>query len=304
MSRRYATLDVFTSTVLTGNPLAVVFDADDLDDAQMLAIAREFNLSETVFVCSPTNPVHSARVRIFTPGGELPFAGHPTVGTAVLLAMDRMGDKVDVETDLLIVLEEKIGLVRVAVVLRPDQPGYAIFDVPRTSEPTGGTLDRDLMADALGLSRHDIGFESHMASRYSSGVPFTLVPVSGMAALSRIKINLAAWEEAFGFDGHSAAFVYCRETEFHSSQFRARMFAPGAGISEDPATGSAIAAFAGAIAQFDRPRDGLHHFTIEQGFEMSRPSLIKLEIDMANGKLDASRIGGQAVKITEGVISI
>ena len=304
MKRRFVTLDVFTDKALSGNPLAVVFDADDLTDAAMQAIAGEFNLSETVFVQTPERSIHSARLRIFTPAAELPFAGHPTVGAAVLLAMDRVGGPVEAETDLLVVLEEKIGIVRVAVVLTPDRPGYAVFDVPKLPEPVPATLDRDAIAEALGLTRHQIGFENHKPCRYGAGVDFTYVPVAGIEAIRAATVNMAAWDDAFGHDDHAAAFVYCRETVSSSAGFHARMFAPAMGITEDPATGAAVAAFAGVVAEFDAPREGEHRIGVEQGHEMGRPSLIKLELDIAAGRLDAVRIGGQAVQVAEGVIEI
>lgn len=304
MARRFVTLDVFTGTALAGNPLAVVFDADGLTDAEMQAIAREFNLSETVFVCTPAKPMHSAALRIFTPGGELPFAGHPTVGTAALLAMDRVGEAVSSETDLIVVLEEKVGIVRAAVVLKPGKPAYAIFDVPGRSEELPGETDRDLIAPALGLNRLDIGFENHRPARFSAGVPFTFVPVRDLETIERVAVEHAAWEEAFGSDQLSGVFIYCRETVSKSHQFHGRMLSPGMGIGEDPATGAAVAAFAGIVARFDTPPDGTHRYAIEQGYEMGRPSVIGLELDMTKGKLDASRIGGQAVKISEGEIFV
>ena len=189
MAHRFATLDVFTDTALTGNPLAVVYDADDLDDKAMQAIAREFNLSETVFVTKPAKPMHSARLRIFTPMGELPFAGHPTVGTAVLLAMDRAGGAVSSETDLIVVLEEQVGIVRAAVVLKPDQPGYAIFDVPKQAEQIPGETDRDVIAPALGLTRHDIGTTSRRSTPLACRLPScrftTWPPCAGFPSIRR-----------------------------------------------------------------------------------------------------------------------
>ncbi len=304
MTHRFATLDVFTDQALAGNPLAVVFDADDLTDDDMLRIAREFNLSETVFVQAPENPVHSAKIRIFTPGGELPFAGHPTVGTAILLAMERVGGATTSETDLIVVLEEKIGPVRAAVVLKPGKPGYAVFDVPKNAVEVIGETDRDLIAAALGLTGHDIGFENHRPTRFSAGVPFTFVPVANIDAIQTVAIDSGSWDAAFGADEHKAALVYCRETVANAHHFHARMFSPGMGIGEDPATGAAAAAFAGVITRFDSPPDGTHRYVLEQGFEMGRPSIIHLEVDIEGGGLDAVRIGGHAVRLMDGTIAI
>lgn len=300
MSRRYAILDVFTNKALSGNPLAVVLDGNDLDDSAMQRIAGEFNLSETVFVCKPENPAHSARLRIFTPGHELPFAGHPTVGTAILLAYERFGD-IDHDQDAVIVLEETIGTVRCGVKLKPNSTGFAEFDVPRQSRPHGISLgDKAEVASALSLNSSDIGFENHRPTAYEAGVPFAFVPVRNLAALVKVKPDLKSWGAAFGNGAQNAAYVYCRETTHHDAGFHARMFAPSMGIGEDPATGSAVAAFAGVIKQHDGLPDGTHFIRIEQGFEMGRPSLIDLEIDIQKGEMKATRIGGQAIIVARG----
>ncbi|MEI2383796.1 PhzF family phenazine biosynthesis protein [Breoghania sp. JC706] len=304
MSRPYAILDVFTNQALAGNPLAVVLDADGLEDAAMQKIAAEFNLSETVFVLSSSNPAHSARVRIFTPARELPFAGHPTIGTAILLATDRFGE-IDQPQDAMVVLEETVGAVRCGVKLQPKAAGFAEFDAPRIAKPHGISLgDKAEVAAALNLNTSDIGFENHRPSAFEAGVPFAFVPVGGLDALGRARPNLAAWVAAFGDGDHNSAFLYCRDTRNHRTTFRARMFAPEMGITEDPATGSAAAAFAGVVRTFDKPTDGTHFIRIEQGFEMGRPSLIDLEIDVESRELDAVRIGGQAVIVARGELFV
>ncbi len=304
MSRRYVVLDVFTAKGLEGNPLAVVLDAEGLDTAAMQKIAREFNLSETVFVLPAENPAHSAALRIFMPDAELPFAGHPTVGSAVLLAEERFG-AIDRAIDAVVVMEEKVGVVRAAVRLVPGAPSYAEFDLPRKPHGVGRDLpSKGAIADALGLDSQDIGFENHVPCAWEAGVPFAFVPVAGLEAMRRLRFDRAGWKAAFGRNEPLPVFLYCRETMFHDSTFHARMFDVGSGIDEDPATGSAAAAFAGAIVRFDGPTEGTHHVRIEQGFEMGRPSLIDLTIEMARGELAAARIGGKAVRIAEGVLHI
>ncbi|MBO0343650.1 PhzF family phenazine biosynthesis protein [Roseibium limicola] len=303
MGRRYAILDVFTNKKLTGNPLAVVLDAEGLSDEQMQAITREFNLSETVFVLPTDNPGHSANIRIFTPGRELPFAGHPTVGTAILLAMERFGE-ITGEQDSMVVLKEKIGAVRCGVVLKENAAGFAEFDLPQLPRPAGPAENRDTIAAALGLEPTDIGFENHAPSCYEAGVPFVFVPVRDLDALSRAKPNMTQWKKAFREATSEDAFVYCRETRVHDSGFHARMFAPTMGIPEDPATGSAVGAFAGAIHYFDDLPNGTHFIRIEQGYVMGRPSLIDLEIDIEARKMHAVRIGGQATVVARGELYI
>lgn len=304
MPRRYVVLDVFTTRALEGNPLAVVLDAEGLYGTAMQRIAREFNLSETVFVLPAERPAHSAALRIFTPGTELPFAGHPTVGTAVLLAEERFGQP-DREIDAMVVVEEKVGAIRAAVRLKPDCAGYAEFDMPRLPRPTDREMpSKGAMADALGLDATDIGFENHHAGIWDAGAPFAFVPVAGLDAIRRIRFDRGRWAEAFAGGSVHSVYVYCRETMFHDSTFHARMFGSGSDIVEDPATGSAAAAFAGAICRFDEPTEGIHHVRIEQGFEMGRPSLIDLTLEIMGGALARGRIGGHAVRIAEGTLHV
>ncbi|MDK9695473.1 MAG: PhzF family phenazine biosynthesis protein [Siculibacillus sp.] len=304
MKRRYVVLDVFTSRPLEGNPLAVVLDADDLDTGQMQRIAREFNLSETVFVRRAVHPAHSAEIRIFTPGRELPFAGHPTVGAAALLAEERFGD-VAAAIDAVVVLEEKVGVVRAAVRLDPNRPTFAEFDAPRLPREVAGELPpKGAIADALGLDAADIGFENHVPTHFEAGVPFAFVPVCDLDAIRRARLDVPTWKRACGKGEALPVYVYCRETLHHDSTFHARMFDVGFGIGEDPATGSAAAAFAGVVTRFDLPTKGGHPHCIEQGFEMGRPSLIDLTLEIDGRELTAVRIGGTAVRVAEGTIDV
>ncbi|MGQ7792127.1 PhzF family phenazine biosynthesis protein [Faunimonas sp. B44] len=299
MARRYQIYDVFTDRPLAGNPLAVVLDAEGLDNGAMQAIAREFNLSETVFVLEADNPGHTARVRIFTPFAELPFAGHPTIGTAVALSAQRF-QGASGEQDAVVVLEENIGPVRCGVkVTGPD--GFAEFDCPRLPRALGPAPAHDAIAGALGLSVGELGFENHAPSVWSAGVPFHFVPVRDRSVLAEAMVVHANWSDAFGEDG---AYLYTRETEGHDHAFRARMFAPMHGIDEDPATGSAAAAFAGPIHHFDDLPEGGHTCIVEQGYEMGRPSLIRVEMSVSGGKLATVRIGGRAVRVAEGVLAV
>ena len=299
----FHTLDVFTEQRFGGNPLAVVLDADELDAERMQVIAREFNLSETVFVQRPANPAHSARIRIFTPAAEVPFAGHPTVGTATLLAELRApgpgGDH-----DAIIALEENIGLVRVGVRLRRGHAAFAEFDAPKLPEESGATPPIERLAAALSLIPSEIRSANHRPTRFSAGNSFAFVPIASLDAIAKARVNSQHWGPVITAYGLVGAFLYCRETVHTSSSFHARMFAPDMGIPEDPATGSAAVAFAGAIHRFDAPPDGLHKRIIEQGFEMGRPSLIALSLEIGRSKLMTVRIGGHAVRVTEGHITV
>jgi trans-2,3-dihydro-3-hydroxyanthranilate isomerase len=293
MKLSFATLDVFTERRFTGNPLAVVFDADALDDTRMQTIAREFGHPETVFVLKP-QAGGTARVRIFTPGVELPFAGHPTVGTALILALKGHAGA--------IVLEEKIGLVRCTAAPGGADRGVARFLLPELPKPAGAAAPGETIAAAIGLSPEDIGFETLVPSRWSAGNTFTFVPVRGLDAIRRCKPVDARWDDAFEAGGRSHAYVFCREAVDAGNSFHARMFAPRLGVTEDPATGSAAAAFAGLAAHSLSLGDGEHRLTIEQGYEMGRPSVMELLLTIANGKLASASVGGAAVVVTEGTI--
>jgi trans-2,3-dihydro-3-hydroxyanthranilate isomerase len=301
MALKLHTLDVFTERRFGGNPLAVVHDADALDAKQMQTIARELSLSETVFLSKPENPAHSAKARIFTPGRELPFAGHPTVGTAILLAELRNA-LTNGEQDAIIVLEQGIGNVRVGVRLRAGQAPYAEFDAPKLPEMTGTLAARDRLADALGLLPREIGFENHTALRVAAGNKFAFVPVTSLEAIAKARINAALWPGTFPQSEIDGVYLYTRQCVHTGSSFHARMFAPQLGVPEDPATGSAAVGLAGVLHAFDGVPDGSHKRVIEQGHEMGRPSSIALTLIVEGGKLATVRIGGNAVRVVEGLL--
>jgi trans-2,3-dihydro-3-hydroxyanthranilate isomerase len=295
MSRRFVILDVFTQTPLAGNPLAVVLDADGLDGAAMQAIAREFNLSETVFVLPPTETRHRARIRIFTPTRELPFAGHPTVGSAVLLALqDRRADLADA---VAFGLEVELGVVP-CVVEADENRGRARFKLPVTPDFRGDGPDPVPLAAALGLEPGDIGFGRHRPSRHAAGPEFTFVPVASRARLDAAKAGAGLPEIA------DAVYLYTPDPEGLGLRFQSRMFAPALGAPEDPATGSAAAAFAGVLMQFEALGEGTHDVAIRQGVAMGRPSEIDLQIELAAGALRSVEIGGAAIVVADGTLHV
>ncbi len=266
----------------------------------MQRIAREFNLSETVFVFEPRNPIHSARIRIFTPGRELPFAGHPTIGAACLIGEVRAPSLIDAQ-DLRVVLEEEVGDVVCLVRHRVGRALAADFTLPRLPErlehappPTAE------IAEGLGLTESDIGFDRHEPSLFSAGAPFLFVPVRSLAAIARARPGRMPWTENAG----PATYLYTREVVDRGAAFHARMFGGGWGVPEDPATGSAAAAFAGVTLAFDRPQDGEHVLTIEQGLEMGRASLIVLGFEVRDAALRSASIGGSAVIVSSGALDL
>lgn len=305
MARRYFVYDVFSTTRLAGNPLAVVLDSEDLSTETMQAIAAEFALSETAFVLPAANAAHAAHVRIFTPSRELPFAGHPTVGTAIALAEQRH-DVPEGGLDVVSVLEEGVGPVRCAIRLRRGEASFAEFELPRRSERIDLTLDHKALADALSVSLGVFGFENHVPSVWSAGVPFLMIPLHNINAVASIEFDPILWERAAPFvnGAVASAYVYCRGGLHHAAKFHARMFSPDMGIAEDPATGSAAAALTATIQHFDALPSGHHALMIEQGVEMGRPSYINMHLEIEGGAISNARIGGSAVRIASGLLEI
>ncbi|MEW6256285.1 MAG: PhzF family phenazine biosynthesis protein [Pseudomonadota bacterium] len=298
MPRRYVTLDVFTSRPFGGNPLAVVLDAAGLDDAAMQQITREFNLSETVFVFPPRDPAHRARIRIFTTAHELPFAGHPTVGTAVLLALE------DRTASGSFLIEEPIGVVRceVSSVDPKTRKGTATFTVPRRAGLEPVEISRRDCADALTLDTSDIGFDAHRPVVASAGVPFLFVPLANLTALARARPDEAAFIRSLGSYGE-ALYLYTPDEE-GDGDYRTRMFSPGLGTEEDPATGAAAAAFPAVLMDAEARLEGHHRVRIDQGFEMGRASRIDLGFRIAGGELKETTIGGSALVVAEGMLHL
>jgi trans-2,3-dihydro-3-hydroxyanthranilate isomerase len=302
MALTYYVLDVFTERPFGGNPLAVVVDADNLSSADMQTIAREFNLSETVFVLTPTSAGHTARIRIFTPSRELAFAGHPTLGAAVLLAELR-APLLNGERDAIIALEEEIGSVRVGVRLRSQAAAYGEFDAPKAT----GTLERlsepEEISAAVGLIPTEVGFENHKPTLLRGTNNFAFVPVANLEAMAKVKVAPQRWAQVFTARDVHGVYLYTRQSVRVQSAFHARMFAPDLGVPEDPATGSAAAGFAYVIDEFDELPDGTHKRAIEQGIEMGRPSTITLTMTIGRGKLETVRIGGHAIRVAEGKLT-
>ncbi|MFN3936734.1 MAG: PhzF family phenazine biosynthesis protein [Gemmobacter sp.] len=284
----YHILDVFTDRPFAGNPLAVVLGADGLDDGQMLTLAREFNLSETVFVQRPADPASTAKLRIFFPTAEIPFAGHPTIGAAVLLAGLRGGL-------VRVVLEERAGLVPVTF-----DGEVAELSAPVLPHLHPGRADALRVAAALDLAPGSVGFGAHRPALLAGGPAFLFVPVADLATLGMARPVEPHWSALMAEGGVDSAWLYAPEGD----GFRARMFSPGAGIPEDPATGSAAAIFAAQLLAAGALPEGRSRFRIRQGVEMGRPSEIGLAVDTAAGAIRAVRIAGRAVGVAEGRIRI
>lgn len=300
MRRRYTTVDVFTDRAFGGNPLAVVLDAGELSTAQMQAIAREFNYSETTFVLPPADPAHDAQVRIFTVNREIPFAGHPNVGTAFVLAT--LADKPPVR----LLFEEGAGLVPVEI---RTERGTVISTELTAPQPLKrmSQLSADQAAACLSLSANDVKTDRHPPQIISVGLSFLAVELVSRDALRRAKPDAAAFAKTFPYDGSDAVYFYTRDVPAGEKpcELQARMFHPGAsGLSEDPATGSATAAAAALLADLDSLRDGELKLSIGQGVDMGRPSLLLTRVRKQNGQVASIHVGGGCVPMMEGTFRL
>ena len=293
----YATADVFTSRRFRGNQLAVFADARGLTDDEMQLITRELNYSETVFVLPAKDIANTCRLRIFTPGGELPFAGHPTVGTAIVLAESGVVSVSGDETR--IVFEEGVGPIPVTI--RRDAAGRFVAELTAAQPPERleGAASAVAIAAALLLSPADFAGDAEV---WSCGVPFTIVPLNDRSTMARIRIDPRAWADELSRSAAPDLYVVCRDAETPGADVRVRMFAPLLGVDEDPATGSAAASLAGFLGR-GLP-DGEHGWLVEQGIEMGRASFLQVTAKVESGRAIESRVAGNAVVVCRGTMTV
>jgi len=294
---RYYICDVFTATRFGGNPLAVLPAAEGLSTRQMQCIAREFNFSETTFVL-PAEHGHTRRVRIFTPAREMPFAGHPNIGTAFVLAS--IGEFDDLGASLTVTFEEEAGIVPIAI-HRENGKIHCELSAPEALA-LGKTVAPELVAAALSLAPGDIVLTRHAPRVVSVGLPFLMAEVASRRALERVRLN------ASGFDAIAAegvpADVHLYTRGGDGFDYRARMFAPLEGVPEDPATGSANCALAGLLAELEPEPDGTFRWRVAQGETMGRPSVLDIAAEKRGGTVVATRVGGRSVMFAEGSLEI
>ena len=302
MKAHYFTCDVFTDKRFGGNQLAVFPDATKIPEHLLHSIAREFNYSETTFVYPPENSEHTRRVRIFTPAGEIPFAGHPTIGTAFVLAKSGALSLTGEETA--VTFEEGVGNVPVKILMHNGTPSFAQLTAAQPPEIIDAALDVKNIAGFLGIHAQDIDVQNFAIQYVSVGLPFLFVPLNDLSVMQRIKIDIQKMESTLHHAQTKDIYVFTRDCEQPDSHFHVRMFAPLQGIPEDPATGSAAAAFAGYLAMKDPTQSGLLKWKVEQGFEMGRPSLLYLEAEKKNGDVYTLRVGGNSVMVNEGEMEI
>jgi trans-2,3-dihydro-3-hydroxyanthranilate isomerase len=283
----YHLIDVFTDRAFGGNPLAVFAEGAGIPDALMQSIAKELNLSETTFVLAPADAKHDCRVRIFTPGSELPMAGHPTVGTAFVLAREGILKKPNA------IFEEGVGPVPVSIELKDGAPGFIEMRQPL---PTFGPRfeNIDAIAEMLSLEPRAIRDTKLPVEIVSCGVPYLLVPLDGLESIRRIRFRTYVWERVVREQAPAPdVFVFTTAAEFPGSDIHSRMFAPAHGIAEDPATGSAQGPLGCYLVRHGvLPSDDELRFVSEQGVEMGRPSFLRIRIAHDRGEISAVRVGG------------
>lgn len=298
MNYPFYTCDVFTRERFGGNPLAVLPQAEGLSSAQMQQIAREFNYSETTFVLPPERG-NTRKIRIFTPAREVPFAGHPNIGTAFVLAT--IGALGKVQDGLHVVFEEEAGLVPVGIEARESGRLWCELQAPQDLS-LGGIISSELAASALSLEASDIATTVHPPRSAGVGLPFLIVELRNRDALGQARFNLAALETLEKLGVPSDILLYTRESG--GAGIRARMFAPLDGVPEDPATGSANCALAALLSHCDPATSGDFSFRIVQGVEMGRPSLLEARTRKREGMVTSTLIGGDCVMVSEGALTV
>ena len=299
-SYRFVQVDVFTDRVFGGNPLAVLLDARGLDDAVMQKIAREMNLSETVFLFPPSRPDCAAALRIFTPAREIPFAGHPTIGTTWVLAVHGLAPKGAAR----FVLEERVGPIPVELEGNPSRPDFIWMKHPdATFDPA--LPNRDAVARALGLTEADLRPGAPIQPG-STGSKFLFVPLRDPAAVDRAVLDARAFLDVMGDRPHIGVFVFAPDPDSGAGRVYSRMFAPHtSGIPEDPATGSASGPLGAYLVLNGLVRKGAEvRIVSEQGTKMGRQSFIHIRLAMQGEEITEIRVGGSVVPVLEGELRI
>jgi trans-2,3-dihydro-3-hydroxyanthranilate isomerase len=297
MGYRYYMCDVFTDTCFGGNQLAVLPEADGLSARQMQQIAREFNFSESAFVLPPERG-HARRVRIFTPAAEVPFAGHPNIGTAFVLAT--LGAFGPINAAITVVFEEKAGLVPITVHQREGRLWCELSAPERLS--LGKTISAEVLASAVSLATNEVVTTTHLPQVASVGLPFLVAELRDRSGLERARVNAQGFDALIAQGVAPDVHLYTKSAD--EFDIRARMFAPFDGVPEDPATGSANCALAGLLGHHERATDGTFSWRIAQGVEMGRPSVLDASAEKRDGGVVVTRVGGASVLVAEGVIDV
>ncbi|GHO44467.1 PhzF family phenazine biosynthesis protein [Ktedonospora formicarum] len=299
---RYILVDVFTNQAFGGNPLAVFPDGQDVTEAEMQALAKELNLSETTFVLPATQEQHTYQLRIFTPARELPMAGHPTLGTTFVLARESMISLQDGTTS--ITLEEKVGPIPVTI-----QSRDGIIDMIEMQQPLprfGAHFERrEAIAEMLSLTPDDL--DAHLPIQVvSCGVPFLYVPIKSLEAVKDVRFKRDVYERELMDNEAQGVFIFARGGERNGTTIHSRMFAPEMGIVEDAATGAASGPLGAYLTRYKvvEGQDGLVEIVSEQGFEMGRPSIVHIRIERQGEEFSRILVGGQCHYMAEGAFTL
>ncbi len=299
MKYQFFTLDVFAEQKFEGNQLAVIPDAESLEDEQMQKIAKEFNYSETVFI-TQGDSANTWNVRIFTPASEVDFAGHPNIGAAMLLAY--LGEFTHTDKSE-IVFKEKVGNVPITVYFEYSKPSSAELTVAKLPQVGPLPPTREQIAEAVSLEPSDIDSKQKPLA-FSCGLPFLFVPIVSLSKLKNASINHEKWKKYLSSYWAPQVYLITTDIERPDSDFHARMFAPALGIPEDPATGSAVAAMSGYLVKLARYQDGDFSVVIEQGFEINRPSILEMSFTSSSGKVEKVHVKGKAVVVSQGEMEV
>lgn len=292
----YVLVDVFTDVPFGGNQLAVFTDPGDLSTDLMQTIARELNLSESVFIYPPIDPQNHFKLRIFTPRMELAFAGHPTVGTGFVL--HRLGKAAG-----RVLLEENVGVIPIEISAEPDKPVSVMMEQP-IPQFKDVYEDRAAIAAMLSLKADDL-IDHLPVQAVSAGVPFTLIPIKSLDAIRRVRVRLDLWEQLLRDSAAPHIFTFTSEVEQPGSTVHSRMFAPAMGIPEDPATGAAAGPLGAYLLRYGLATpESAQHITNEQGIEMGRPSIIRISVTGTAEHITRVTIGGVSVFMGEGVLYV
>lgn len=299
MKYQFFTLDVFAERIFEGNQLAVIPNAESLSDEQMQKIAQEFNYSETVFIIQGKSE-KSWNVRIFTPNAEIDFAGHPNIGAAMLLAY--IGEFTDKEKSE-IIFKEKVGEVPITVYFENSRPIFAELTVAKLPQEGPTPPTNEQIAEIISLESSDID-SRYKSLAFSCGLPFLFVPILSLSKLKMASLNHEKWKKYLS--SYWAPQIYLITTDIvrPDSDFHARMFAPALGISEDPATGSAVAALSGYLTNIPKYQNGIFSLVIEQGFEIERPSILKMSFESSKGDVTKVHVRGNAIIVSQGELEI
>ena len=292
---KFSIVDVFAEIKYTGNQLAVIWGegVESLSDEEMLKIAQEMNYSETTFICDSEPDNGGYPVRIFTPKRELPFAGHPTLGTAYIISEEI------IKTDVIqVILNLAVG--QIPVNWKPEESGKQILWMRQNSPEFTHIYDHKLLAPVLNLELSDFD-PDYPIQEVSTGIPFIIVPLKTQSALRKAKVNLEYYTELIKRTMAKEIFIFCPETHHPENQLCARMFAPALGITEDPATGSANGCLAGYLSHYRYFGSDQVNIRVEQGYEIDRPSLLLLKAEKI-GDLIQVEVGGNVIKVAEGIL--